>query len=150
MPTLPLVYWTTFRQLISAVLWKWHCSLLEILCLCKPALSQTETGIQNLPSERDGKLGSLFRPAIKTKVMKDFSLAHLLQRERRFRLQAGELSLCHCSTSYSHKVIHATGIAGAHLLCSLDLRHSLWHHKPYCIVALSVSSLPQLGEIREP
>lgn len=33
--------------------------------------SQSEVGVLNLPSERDCKLGSLFRPAIKTKLVKD-------------------------------------------------------------------------------
>lgn len=66
-------------------------------------LSQNEAGIQNLPSERDWKLGSLFRPEIKPNTHKRLSLQqqHLLQREHKPRLQASALQLCHCRTSHS-------------------------------------------------
>lgn len=66
-------------------------------------LSQNEAGVQNVPSERDWKLGSLFRPEIKINTHERLSIyqQHLLQRKHELTLQASVLQLCHCRTSHS-------------------------------------------------
>lgn len=138
MPTLLLLYWMTFRPPMIQFLFLKHkeddTSLFfgNVLFYVNLHPSQNEAGIQNLPSERHWKLGSLFRPEIKINTHERLSLCqqHLLQREHKPRLQASALQLCHCRTSHSVWWFTLRWHSWSSPACRLRLWSCLWHHKP--------------------
>lgn len=75
--------------------------------------AQNKARIQNLPSERDWKLGSLFRPEIKTNTHERLSLSSATSLAE--GTEANVLRLCHCRSSTLYSDLHHTSIAGVRL-----------------------------------
>lgn len=72
--------------------------------------AQNKARIQNLPSERDWKLGSLFRPEIKTNTHERLSLSSATSLAE--GTQANVLRLCHCRSTSLYSDSHTPASSG--------------------------------------